>query len=161
MTNTNTHNTAQNDNSSGKAQHPPLAYPGGVGDWVEDWLLPVVAVRLTTGHREGTYTWCRTWWAHPGVAVWLAALHAGWEAARIDGGAAMSDWLVGRLVPALRWILDAANGPLWRCTPDKHVDIPGLPFIPVPPGWFTTRPGTADHKRGFGPNFRPPGPGRP
>ncbi|WP_280337567.1 DUF4913 domain-containing protein [Nocardia wallacei] len=138
-----------------KAKPPPPRY-AHYADWVEQWLLPVTAVRVAGNHREGHYTWCRHWWAHHGVAVRFAALHAVFEAARLaDDTTAMSTLFVSHIDPHLRVILDAAQGPLHRCTPDRHIPQPGLPTTTVPPHWFELPgPATPVEDLGFGPDFR-------
>lgn len=125
-------------------------------DFVDQWLLPVTAVRIAANHREGQYTWCRKWWAHHGVAVRFAALHAVFESARIaEDQTAMSTLFVSHIDPHLRVVLDAAQGPLHRCAPDRHTPQPGLPTEPVPAAWFTPfgRPDPVE-EIGFGPDFR-------
>ncbi|WP_067666040.1 DUF4913 domain-containing protein [Nocardia miyunensis] len=116
---------------------PPPPEFGHFSDWVERWLTQVVSRRLLTGNREGTYSWCAQWWRHTEVCFRLAALHQGWEEARAKGGSAMSGWCVYHLDPQLRVLLDAANGPMWRCTAEHHVGEQTLPSEPVPPAWFT------------------------
>jgi len=126
------------------------------GDFTEQWLLPVIAVRISGNNREGQYTWCRQWWAHHGVAVRFAALHAVFEAARLaDDKTAMSTLFVSHIDPHMRHILDAASGPLHRCTPERHIPHPGLPTSSVPGNWFGV-PGasTPVEELGFGPDFR-------
>ncbi|MGF6885960.1 hypothetical protein ABIA39_007527 [Nocardia sp. GAS34] len=125
-------------------------------DFVEQWLLPVIAVRIAGNNREGQFTWCRQWWAHHGVAVRFAALHAVFEAARLaDDQTAMSSLFISHIDAHMRHILDAAAGPLHRCTPDRHIPHPGLPTSKVPPNWFGV---LGAHLRaedlGFGPDFR-------
>ncbi|MGV9678793.1 DUF4913 domain-containing protein [Nocardia sp. NPDC003482] len=140
----------QNDESE---KRPRFAH---YADWVEQWLLPVTAIRVAGNGREGQYTWCRQWWAHHGVAVRFAALHACFEAARLaDDKTAMSTLFVSHIDPHMRTILDAAQGPLHRCTPDRHVPLAGLPTARVPPHWFAPygRATPAD-ELGFGPDFR-------
>ncbi|MBF6176033.1 DUF4913 domain-containing protein [Nocardia blacklockiae] len=138
----------------GKAQRPPPRF-AHYADWVEQWLLPVTAVRVAGNHREGQYTWCRQWWAHHGVAVRFAALHAVFEAARLaDDKTAMSTLFVSHIDPHLRVVLEAAQGPLHRCTPEKHVPQPGLPTTSVPPHWFGLGTPTPVEYLGFGPDFR-------
>ncbi|MFE3059969.1 DUF4913 domain-containing protein [Nocardia sp. NPDC059236] len=67
----------------------------------------------------------------------------------------MSTLFVSHIDPHLRIILDAAQGPLHRCTLDRHVPQPGLPAAPVPTGWFDTMSrSTAVEDLGFGPDFR-------
>ncbi|MEV0766253.1 DUF4913 domain-containing protein [Nocardia sp. NPDC050435] len=125
-------------------------------DWVEQWLLPVTAVQITSNAREGTYSWCRQWWTHHEVCVRLAAVHAVFEAAgRAEDKSAMSTLFVRHIDPHLRAILDAANGPLHRCSTSQHVDLTGLPATPVPLAWFGP-PGekTPIERLGFGPDFR-------
>nr|WP_276514888.1 DUF4913 domain-containing protein [Nocardia transvalensis] len=142
---------ADSEGGDGKKRPPPRF--AHYADWVEQWLLPVTAVRVAGNHREGQYTWCRQWWAHHGVAVRFAALHAVFEAARLaDDKTAMSTLFVSHIDPHLRRILDAAQGPLHRCTPDRHTPQPGLPTTDVPPHWFTTPVPAED--LGFGPDFR-------
>ncbi|SUE28934.1 Uncharacterised protein [Nocardia farcinica] len=136
-------------------QKKPLLF-GHYSDFVQQWLLQVTAVRIASNSREGQYSWCRQWWRHHSVAVRFAALHAIFEAARhAEDKTAMSTLFVRHIDPHLRYILDAANGPLHRCSPDQHVDIPGLPANPVPTAWFGI-PGamTPIERLGFGPDFR-------
>ncbi|MBY8858624.1 DUF4913 domain-containing protein [Nocardia sp. CA2R105] len=125
-------------------------------DFVEHWLLPVTAVRISGNNREGQHTWCRQWWAHHGVAVRFAALHAVFEAARTaDDKTAMSTLFVNHIDPHMRHILEAANGPLHRCTPDRHIPHPGLTGASVPPNWFGLHgAATPVEELGFGPDFR-------
>ncbi|MBF6331827.1 DUF4913 domain-containing protein [Nocardia transvalensis] len=147
--------TSTDDSQDGdeKAKKPRFAH---WTEFVTEWLLPVTAVRIAGHQRDGQYTWCRQWWAHRGVAIRFAALHAVFEAAlRADDKTAMSSLFVSHIDPQLRAVLDAANGPLHRCTPDQHVPISGLPSAPVAPAWFGM-PGTTariEHL-GFGPDFR-------
>lgn len=152
----------------GPPKHPPAANSDGnepktkpprfthYSTFVHRWLLPVTAVRVAANHREGQYTWCRQWWAHHGVAVRFAALHAVFEAARItEDRAAMSTLFVSHIDPHMRVILDAAQGPLHRCTPTRHVPQPGLPFDAVPTAWFgSPRQSLSVDELGFGPDFR-------
>jgi len=116
-------------------QQPP-AYLWFVG-WLDDWFFPQYARRLASGNREGTHTWCAQWWRHREVAVRLAALWQAWEAARITpDGSAMSGWWLMHADPTMRALTDAANGPMWRCTPQRHDQVATLPTEPVPPGYF-------------------------
>ncbi|MGW5219918.1 DUF4913 domain-containing protein [Nocardia sp. NPDC004085] len=136
-------------------QPPPLRFPTFV-EFTEQWLLPVISVRLIGQGREGMYTWCRQWWRHRTVAVRFAALHAIFEAARrSEDRSQMSSLFVGHIDPHMRLILDAANGPLHRCTPEHHTDSPGLPFADVPVDWFGPPESlVAVEDAGFGPDFR-------
>ncbi|MGW0251122.1 DUF4913 domain-containing protein [Nocardia goodfellowii] len=142
------------DTTDGQKKPPPLF--AHWYDWVERWLLPVTAVRITSNSREGTYSWCRRWWTHHEVCVRLAAVHAVFEAAcRAEDKAAMSTLFVRHIDPHLRSILDAANGPLHRCSPTQHVDLAGLFGAPVPLAWFGMPGETTPVERlGFGPDFR-------
>lgn len=137
-----------------KAKKPPRF--AHYSDFVNNWLLPVTAVRVAANHREGQYTWCRQWWAHHGVAVRFAAIHAVFEAARTaEDKTAMSTLFVAHIDPHMRSILDAAQGPLHRCTPERHVPQPGLPAVEPPAGWFVPSTiGGASEELGFGPDFR-------
>lgn len=119
-------------------QPPKPAYPH-FSAFAEKWLLPLISVRLSQGQRDGTYTWCAHWWAHRPVAVRIAHLHSAFEASR---GSAASSFVTGHVDAHLRTILDAAKGPLHRCTPTEHVPTPSLPFEPVPDEWFS-RTGTS------------------
>ncbi|MRH92207.1 DUF4913 domain-containing protein [Nocardia sp. SYP-A9097] len=141
------------DGEGGKGKPPRFAH---YTDFVDQWLLPVTAVRIAANHREGQYTWCRQWWAHHGVAVRFAAMRAVFEAARVaEDGTAMSTLFVSHIDPHMRVILDAAQGPLHRCTPDRHVPQPGLPSDSVPTGWFGTGGSSSPiDELGFGPDFR-------
>ncbi|MEU3010113.1 DUF4913 domain-containing protein [Nocardia asteroides] len=125
-------------------------------EFIEQWLLPVTSVKIAANNREGQYTWCRQWWRHQSVAIRFAGLHACFEAAvKAEDKMAMSSLFVRHIDPQLRHILDAANGPLHRCTPEHHIDSPGLPSAAIPANWFGP-PGLTipiEH-RGFGPDFR-------
>ncbi|RDI43566.1 DUF4913 domain-containing protein [Nocardia mexicana] len=147
--------TTDDGQGEGEKKKTPPRF-GHYADWVEHWLLPVTAVKVTANHREGQYTWCRQWWDHHGVAVRFAALHAVFEAARLaDDKTAISTLFVSHIDPHLRVILDAAQGPLHRCSPDRHVPQPGLPTTTVAPNWFglSGRPVPIEDL-GFGPDFR-------
>ncbi|SUE27729.1 DUF4913 domain-containing protein [Nocardia farcinica] len=119
----------------GRKPPPPRAYPNFVA-FADRWLFPLVAVRLGEANREGTYTWCSQWWAHRAVSVRIAALHEAFEAARAQGGAAVSTFVTRHVDSHMRTILDAANGPLHRCNRTHHTPHPSLTADPVPPGWF-------------------------
>ncbi|MGW0047000.1 DUF4913 domain-containing protein [Nocardia cyriacigeorgica] len=123
--------------------------------FVQKWLLPVTSVRVAANQREGQYTWCRQWWRHQAVVVRFAAVHRVFEAAlRADDKSAMSTLFVRHIDPHMRYILDAANGPLYRCTPDDHLDTPGLPTAAVPDNWFGVPASTTPIEHlGFGPNY--------
>ncbi|NUS42344.1 MAG: DUF4913 domain-containing protein [Mycobacteriaceae bacterium] len=126
------------DNTESEA--PELAYPWFV-DWAEDWFFPQYARRLASGNREGTHTWCAQWWRHREVAVRMAALWQAWEAARITpDGSAMNGWWLMHADPTMRVLTDAANGPMWRCTPQRHDQVATLPIESVPPGYFPKPP---------------------
>ncbi|MFE3003185.1 DUF4913 domain-containing protein [Nocardia sp. NPDC059246] len=145
--------SANGDGNEPKTKPPRFTHYSA---FVDRWLLPVTAVRVAANHREGQYTWCRQWWAHHGVAVRFAALHAVFEAARItEDRTAMSTLFASHIDPHMRVILDAAQGPLHRCTPTRHVPQPGLPFGAVPAAWFES-PGESlpVEELGFGPDFR-------
>jgi hypothetical protein len=121
--------------------------------FVENWLLPVTAVRIAADNREGHYTWCRQWWRHQAVVVRFAALHKAFEAAlTAPDKTAMSTLFVRHIDPHMKYILDAANGPLHRCTLNRHVDAGALSAAPIPRAWFATD--TTTHRLGFGPDFR-------
>ncbi|MEV6140498.1 DUF4913 domain-containing protein [Nocardia sp. NPDC051990] len=143
----------ESDKQQAKGPPPRFAH---YSLFVQNWLLPVTAVRITGSNREGQYSWCRQWWRHQAVAVRFAGLHSVFEAAlHAEDKSAMSGLFVRHVDPHMRYILDAANGPLHRCTLDQHVDIPGLPAEPIPAAWFGA-PGakTAVEHLGFGPDFR-------
>ncbi|MFI7192095.1 DUF4913 domain-containing protein [Nocardia nova] len=148
---------APNDtgNDSDNAKAPALRFTA-VEDFVEQWLLPVTAVRIVGQNREGTYTWCPRWWDHGAVVVRFAAIHRMFEAARVsDDKTSMSTLFVRHIDPHMRRILDASKGPLHACTLTHHTPTPGLPSAPAPPGWFDL-PGEniAVEDLGFGPDFR-------
>ncbi|MFI9508600.1 DUF4913 domain-containing protein [Nocardia sp. NPDC052566] len=140
---------------SGNTKAPPPRF-AHFEDFVQQWLLPVTSVRIAANSREGQYTWCTRWFEHLGVCVRFAALHRGFEAARIaDDKTAMSSLFISHIDPHMRHILDAAKGPLHKCTPTQHIPLPGLASAEIPLGWFGL-PGTttAVEDLGFGPDFR-------
>lgn len=134
---------------------PAVRYRSSV-EFVEHWLLPVTSVRITGNNREGTYSWCPRWWDHRPVVNRFVALHRLFETARVsDNRASMSGLFVNHIDKHMRQILDAANGPFFRCTATSHDPGAGLPFTAVPLGWFTI-PGVEIpvEELGFGPDFR-------
>ncbi|WP_249643841.1 DUF4913 domain-containing protein [Nocardia sputi] len=140
------------DESGEQERKKPPRYPHH-SDFVEDWLLPVTALRIAADHREGHYTWCRQWWRHQAVVVRFAALHKAFEAAlTAPDGTTMSTLFVRHIDPHMKYILDAATGPLHRCTPTRHNDPGTLSAAPIPPAWFATD--TTIDRLGFGPDFR-------
>ena len=88
---------------------PPPPRFTDYGAWVQQWLLPVTAVRIAAQHREGTYTWCRRWWEHHSVAVRFALLHTAFEAAVTAADlTALSSLFTRQIDPTMRTVLDAA-----------------------------------------------------
>lgn len=86
-----------------------------------------------------------------------------WEATTHDGDAAPSTWWIHALDPQLRIVLDAAIGPLYRCTPAAHAPTAALATTPPPTGWFDqplvgANP-TFDPFGGYGPDHRVAGTG--
>ncbi|WP_433664660.1 DUF4913 domain-containing protein [Nocardia sp. CA-128927] len=138
------------------AKPPPPPRYSHYSEFVQQWLLPVIAVRVTANSREGHNTWCRQWWRHHGVALRFAALHKCFEAAcRAEDKTAMSSLFVRHIDPHMRLILDAAQGPLHRCSPQQHTELTGLPNSAIAPNWFGV-PGakTSIEHLGWGPDFR-------
>ncbi len=136
---------------------PPAAPAAAAGDtprdefpdadaWVREWFAPAVALKIT-GDGRGL-VWCAQWWAHTEVAVRMDALWKGWEVARRDNDkAAMSSWWIQHADHHLRAVCNGESGPMWRCTPGLHREVPALRTVPAPPGWFATGDG------GTGPTF--------
>ncbi|AVH20317.1 DUF4913 domain-containing protein [Nocardia cyriacigeorgica] len=127
--------TSPGTSGSSKAPQPPRYRH--FTEFAEIWLLPTIAVRLAEANRENTYTWCTHWWAHRAVAVRIAHLHSAFEAqCRSRTAGSLSTYLLSHVDAHCRVILDAANGPLHRCTRASHVSTPSLPFDPLPVGWI-------------------------
>ncbi|PPJ35854.1 hypothetical protein C5E45_23920 [Nocardia nova] len=117
-----------NEQSGDKPKLPKYAH---FTVFAQEWLFPAVQVRLAENNREDTFTWCHRWWLHRSVSVRIAHLHTAFEAARQRH--TISDYMLGHVDPHMRWILDAANGPLHRCTRACHVALPPLSADPMPP----------------------------
>lgn len=126
-----------NSNGGGKSGGPQPIPPRyrNAGEWVEQWLAPIIARKLTGGGQGKT--WCRYWWKHPEVAVRFDALWNGWEAARASKDRlAMSSLWVYHIDAHLRTILDGETGPLYLCSEDEHNDVATLQVEPMPEGWL-------------------------
>jgi hypothetical protein len=147
---------ASEDSEAAQKKPPPPPRFHHYALWVQQWLLPVTAVRIAAQQREGTYTWCARWFDHHGVAVRFALLHAAFEAAVISKDTTtMSNLFVRQIDPTMRIVLDAAHGPLHRCTPHDHQHLPGLASARVPRNWFGPLGSrTPVERAGFGPDFR-------
>lgn len=108
-----------------------------VGEWVEQWLVHVIAGSYSRNESAGSRTWCSLWWKHKSVVIPLSALHRAWESARAsEDDSAMSAWWVHHAHPHLRWLCDATAGPMYRCSPAHHFADENLKVIPAPTGWF-------------------------
>lgn len=105
-----------------------------VGEWVEDWFAPAVAMKQQGGGKGRIF--CKQWWRHPPVVTRLEALWREWERANRED--TMSSWWAYHADAAIRVLCDGETGPMWRCTKDKHFDIESLAvdLVPVPPGWL-------------------------
>lgn len=112
---------------------------GDVGQWVQGWFAPSMAGKVT-GEGMGV-AWCPQWWRHEAVAVRLHALWQAWEVAcRDPDEAALSGWWVGHADPHLRALTNGENGPMGRCTTERHRPTASWPSVPAPAGWFVTGP---------------------
>ncbi|WP_420116585.1 DUF4913 domain-containing protein [Micromonospora sp.] len=98
--------------SDDKADPPALLFATATA-WVEGWLIPTYRRKISDSGSGGT--WCPAWWRHPEVLVRMSALWRGFEAARLEPGAAMSAWLRDHLDHHLPLIL-AEKGPLEGCS---------------------------------------------
>lgn len=115
----------------------PVPLFRNVGQFVECWLAPTLAGKLTNSGGSGGRVWCPQWWRHPEVAVRLTALWQAWEAARTTGSTdAMSSWWIHHADPHLRVLCDGDTGPMYRCGSARHHDLPAFPTTPIPPDWF-------------------------
>jgi hypothetical protein len=88
---------------------PPAAFLD-VGEWSVGWLFPVVRRPL----KAGAY-WCPQWWEHPEALERLRALWEAWEAARAEGGNAMSYWWTVHFDAHWGVLTDSARGPFAAC----------------------------------------------
>ena len=105
---------------------PPAAFLD-VGAWSVGWLFPVVRRPL----KAGAY-WCPQWWEHPEAVERLRALWEAWEAARAEGGNAMSYWWTVHFDAHWGALTDSARGPFAACAKrGQHSDelgyLPGTP----------------------------------
>ncbi len=102
---------------------PPAAFLDAA-DWFEGWLAPVVCRPL----KAGTY-WCPRWREHPEALERLRALWEAWEAARAEGGSAMSYWWTVHLDAHWGVLTGSTTGPFAACAKrGQHSDeLGGLP----------------------------------
>jgi hypothetical protein len=102
---------------------PPAAFLDAA-DWFEGWLAPVVCRPL----KAGTY-WCPRWREHPEALERLQALWEAWEAARAEGGSAMSYWWTVHLDAHWGVLTGSTTGPFAACAKrGQHSDeLGGLP----------------------------------
>ncbi|MFD4767227.1 DUF4913 domain-containing protein [Streptomyces niveus] len=99
----------------------------GLGDWVDDFLLPVYGAEVTTAAP-----WCPRWQEHDGVVAWLHALWLAYQQHKDPeaGLAGMFVWHRDFLIHAMSAVR-APGGPLSACmtSPDRptHRLLPGPP----------------------------------
>ena len=88
---------------------PAAAFLDAV-EWFEGWLAPIVRRPL----KAGTY-WCGQWQEHAEVVERVTALWEAWEAARAEGGNAMSYWWTVHFDAHWTALADSATGPFSAC----------------------------------------------
>jgi Domain of unknown function (DUF4913) len=102
---------------------PAAAFLDAV-EWFEGWLAPVVRRPL----KAGTY-WCGQWQEHAEAMERLKALWEAWEAARAEGGNAMSYWWTVHFDAHWAALADSAGGPFSACARrgQHSTDLRALP----------------------------------
>ena len=105
------------------AAGPAAAFLDAV-EWFEGWLAPVVRRPL----KAGTY-WCRQWQEHAEAVERVRALWEAWEAARAEGGNAMSYWWTVHFDAHWAALADSAGGPFSACARrgQHSTDLRALP----------------------------------
>jgi hypothetical protein len=88
---------------------PAAAFLGAV-EWFEGWLAPIVRRPL----KAGTY-WCGQWEQHAEAMERVRALWEAWEAARAEGGNAMSYWWTVHFDAHWAVLADSVGGPFSAC----------------------------------------------
>ncbi|MDR1513925.1 MAG: DUF4913 domain-containing protein [Propionibacteriaceae bacterium] len=86
-----------------------LPWYGNVVEWCDDWLRWTFRPQIDGRSR----VWLARWWEVDEAVCRLDALWQAWEAARVQGGDAMSAWWLMHADPCLR-LLMAPDGPLSR-----------------------------------------------
>ena len=79
-------------------------------DWVHDFLLPTISVRLTTEYR-----WCAAWWRHPDEILRLEGARRAWYKLAGEPGTGLSVWWRDHMDPCLHELL-STNGTFGGCT---------------------------------------------
>ena len=105
------------------AEGPAAAFLDVV-EWFEGWLAPVVRRPL----KAGTY-WCGQWQEHAEAVERTSALWEVWEAARAEGGNAMSYWWTVHFDAHWAALADSAGGPFSACARrgQHRTDLRALP----------------------------------
>ena len=102
---------------------PAAAFLDAV-EWFEGWLAPIVRRPL----KAGTY-WCGQWQEHAEAVERVRALWEAWEAARAEGGNAMSYWWTVHFDAHWAALADSAGGPFSACARrgQHSTDLRALP----------------------------------
>ncbi len=88
---------------------PAAAFLDAV-EWFEGWLAPTVRRPL----KAGTY-WCGQWQEHAEAVERVKAMWEAWEAARAEGGNAMSYWWTVHFDAHWAALADSAGGSFSAC----------------------------------------------
>jgi hypothetical protein len=102
---------------------PTAAFLDAV-EWFEGWLAPIVRRPL----KAGTY-WCGQWQDHAEALERAKALWEAWEAARAEGGNAMSYWWTVHFDAHWAVLADSVGGPFSACARrgQHSTDLRALP----------------------------------
>lgn len=94
--------------------------------------------------KAAAIVWCTQWWEHRSVVARVVAAWYAWEEAYLEGGAAMSSWVLEHGNRHYDWIM-AEEGPFRKCNTGHTTHIGEFPTEASPASLRIAEPNQEDN----------------